>query len=76
MLTSSFLLNFKEKNNLFFKLLQEEDYDFRNKDIKISLENNTNQINATIHASSILELKIGVSAFIKSLEIIDKTLNI
>lgn len=76
MLKSSFLLDFNKNNSLYFKLLQEEDYDFKTKDIKIKLDNTNEGISAVIYANSVLELKIGTSAFIKSLEIITKTLEV
>ena len=72
---SSFSFDFEDLNESFYKLLKEEDFNFKTKNIgmKVSLGNT---IEVKLEADSILDLKIGSNALIKSLEIIDKTLNI
>ena len=74
--SNSFHLDFEKNNSIYFKLLKEEDFDFKTKEINIEINENKDGIHANIDASSVMELKIGNSAFIKSLEIITKTLNV
>ena len=74
-LKSSFCFDFGNLNENYYKLLTEEDFDFKNKDIKLSI-NLTNSLDVELDVGSVLDLKIATSALIKSLEIIDKTLNI
>lgn len=75
-LESKFSLDFKEKSDIYYRLLLEEDFDFKTKNINIKIELKENLVLVFIYTSSILDLKIGTSALIKSLEIIEKTLNI
>jgi len=74
MLTSSLILNFSSKNDLFYNLLVEEDFDFKTKDININFENKKDFIEVNFEVKSILDFKIASNAIIKSLEIIEKTL--
>lgn len=74
---SVFDLDLGEETELYYKLLSEEDFDFRTKDIKIKINKvSSKSLKITIESNSLIELKIGVSALIKSLEIIDKTLKV
>ncbi len=54
----------------YLKLLKEEDFDFRGRDIKVTLKE---PLNITLTTDSILNLKIGITSIIKSLEVISKT---
>lgn len=74
-LESNFNFDFGNLNDFYYKLLSEEDYDFKTKDIKIDITKD-DTINVKFVSSSILELKIATSALIRTLEIIDKTNNI
>jgi len=75
MLKSSFELDFSSNNQIYFDLLIEEDFNFKNKDINVDINLN-NLINIEIQATSVLELKIATNAIIKSLEVITKTLDL
>ncbi|MCA9496757.1 MAG: hypothetical protein KC589_07445 [Nanoarchaeota archaeon] len=70
-------LNLENQRDNYFDLLSEEDFDFRTKDINIELEKfNSDSLKIEVLANSILDLKIGMNAIIKSLEVIDKSLKI
>jgi hypothetical protein len=73
-LINTYNLDFGDESQLFFDLLSEEDFDFKTKDIKINLNLVNKKIEAGVFANNVIDLKIGNSAFIKSLEIINKTL--
>jgi hypothetical protein len=73
---SEFTFNFGEQTKTYFKLLEEEDFDFKTKDINFYFNLDSDKINVKIDAKSILELKIGTTALIKTLEVIEKTLNL
>ncbi len=60
---------------LYYNLLKEEDYDFKNKNISIDIKKNK-YLEVNLKASSLLEYKIGTYALINSLTIIEKTLYI
>ena len=75
-ISSKHRLELGELSEIYFKLLKEEDYDFKTKKIKINIEKDKTSIIADITANSILDLKIADSAFIRSLEVIEKTLSI
>lgn len=75
-LKSNFSFDFKEQSDIYYKLLLEEDFDFKTKNITIQINLKENLVLVFIYASSILDLKIATSALVKSLEIIEKTLNI
>ena len=64
--------------DMYYELLQEEDFDFRTKDIEIEIQKDTknSKLNIKIKADSLIDMKIANSAIIKSLEIIKKTLEI
>ena len=72
---SNFILDFGKKNELFYSLLKEEDYDFRSKNILIKIDL-VEKINVSIKCGSILDLKIATNAFVKSLQIIEGTLEV
>ena len=72
----NFSFDFGDLNPTYFKLLLEEDFDFKTKKINFEILNNSNSIDVNVIASSVLDLKIGTTALIKSLEIIEKTLNV
>lgn len=74
-LQSSFSFDFGKLNETYYKLLSEEDFDFKTKDINFEVLYNS-EVKVNLKCSSVLDLKIATSALIKSLEVIDKTLNI
>lgn len=74
-LISNFSFDFGDKNNIYYKLLSEEDFDFKSKDINIKvIKKDLLEVKVVCH--SVLDLKIASNALIKSLEVIDKTLNL
>ena len=73
---TDFKLDFDNQTNLYFDLLKEEDYEFKTKDILIDIKKNLNTLDVNIKCNSVLDMKIGLNAFIKSLEIIEKTLKV
>ena len=75
-LNSTFLFNFEKDTDLYYKLLKEEDFDFKTKDISLNVLKEGNQVKVVLSSNSVLELKIGTNALIKSLEVIDKTLKV
>jgi len=74
-LRSSFVFDFGELNQAYYKLLIEEDFDFKTKKINLNI-NLTDSLEIELNVGSILDMKIATNALIKSLEIIDKTLNV
>lgn len=70
---SKFSFDFGKQNEFYYKLLKEEDFDFKTKNININLILNK-QLECILSVESVLDLKIGVNALIKSLEVIGKTL--
>lgn len=74
-LESSFSFDFGNLNETYFKLLAEEDFDFKTKNINFDVKFN-DKVEVKLVCSNILDLKIATTALIKSLEVIDKTLNI
>jgi len=74
-LRSSFVFDFGELNQAYYKLLIEEDFDFKTKKISLNI-NLTDSLEIELNVGSILDMKIATNALIKSLEIIDKTLNV
>lgn len=72
---SNLSLNFDSLNDFYFDLLKEEDFDFKTKDINI-LISKSDSIDVQILCNSVLEFKIASNALIKSLEVINKTLEI
>ncbi len=76
-LNSFFVLNFDLNTQIYYDLLIEEDYDFKTKNITFEIiKLDEKQLKVSIFANSIIDLKIANSAFIKSLEIITKSLNV
>lgn len=75
MFSSTFLV---EKKNIstFASLLLEEDFDFSPRDCRISIIENSNRLEIKIDANSFIDFKIAINAFMKSVEIIEKTLEI
>lgn len=71
---SSFQLNVGELSGIYFTLLKEEDFDFKTKNISVDIEKKDTIIEILIKANSLLEIKIGTTAIIKSLEIIEKVI--
>lgn len=74
-LNSSFSFDFGSLNETYYKLLSEEDFDFKTKDINFDVKFNE-KVDINLTCSNILDLKIATTALIKSLEVIDKTLNV
>ena len=71
----NFLLESEEKD-LYKELLDRENFDFGKKNISVSLNDLDRGIGANVDASSVVEMKIGVNAFMKSVEVIEKVLNL
>lgn len=69
-------LDLKEHSDLYYSLLQEEDFDFRNKQVFVKVDKEDSNVLVTLETGSILEFKIGMTAIMKSLEVIDKTLQV
>ncbi len=63
-------------SDLFYSLLSQEDFDFKTKEISIIISKDGDKVLADIKCSSILDLKIATTAIVKSLEIINKSLEI
>jgi hypothetical protein len=58
----------------YYSLLLEEDFEFKTKNIKVDVEKtNEETLVIQIKTSSLIDSKIGISAVLKSLEIIEKT---
>jgi len=72
--SSEFKFDFKDDNELFFKLISEEDFDFKNKDISIDIEFSGDFLKVIIFTNSLLDFKIAISSLIKSFEVIEKSL--
>ena len=72
---TSLKLDFESENDLYYSLLKEEDFDFKTKDITIDVIR-TEGIDVNVVCGSVLELKIATNALIKSLEVIEKSLNV
>lgn len=77
MFNASITLNSTE-SDFYYNLLKEEDFDFRNKNIDLTILNDSknNNLKININTDSLIDLKIANSAVIKSFEIIQKTINI
>lgn len=76
-INSKLTLDFNLDNEIYYKLLKEEDFDFKNKDISVVVElTKDSKILIEISTNSILNLKIAESSIIKSLTVIEKTLKI
>lgn len=75
---STFSLEFESNITLdiYFNLLIEEDFDFKSKNIRVNFEKQDSFIKVFVSGDSILDLKIATNALIKTLEVIEKTLNI
>jgi len=76
--SSTFNLEFdsNEVQEIYFKLLIEENFDLKSKNIGINFNNNNSFIEVLMSGNSVLDLKIATNALIKTLEVIEKTLNI
>ena len=74
--TATLSFDFEGDAQTYASLLKEEDFDFKNKQISIDVNQNGSKIEVTLESDSILEFKIGVTALTKSLEVINKTLTI
>lgn len=68
-------IHLDERTQLFYDLLCEEDYDFKNKEIEIDIHKADRDLLIHISAHSLTEYKIASTALIKSLEVIEKTLD-
>ena len=73
---SNYSFDFGSNNKLYLDLLSEEDFDFKTKDINIEVSENNNKVEVSLICDSVLDLKIGTNALIKSLEVITKTLEV
>ena len=76
-ITSNFSLETKDLTEKYYSLLSEEDFDFKTKNISIDVKKaSAASLKININCDSVMDLKIGSNALIKSLEIIDKTLKV
>jgi len=75
MLKSNFELDFKKDNKIIYKLLKEEDYNFKTKNINIDISYKK-IVYINIEVETLIDLKIANNSLIQSLEIIQKTLKI
>jgi len=75
MLKSNFELDFKKDNKIIYKLLKEEDYNFKTKNINIDISYKK-IVHINIEVETLIDLKIANNSLIQSLEIIQKTLKI
>ena len=76
-LQNTFTLNLeKDKVHLYSKILSEEDFEFGNKNINVEVSCEGEILKIEVFASTIHELKIGVSSVIKSLEVVEKTISV
>lgn len=74
-LVSNFFLDFGKDDEFYFKLLLEEDFDFKGKSISVVVTNDDGLV-VRLECDSVLDLKIATNAVIKSLETIDKSLRV
>lgn len=74
-IVSNFSFNFGDLNDFYYKLLVEEDFDFKTKNIVIDIANEKS-LNVTIGCNNVLDLKIATNALIKSVETIEKSINV
>ena len=73
---TEYFFNFENYNNTYYSLLIEEDFNFKNKNILVSIDKLERGFKIQIVTTNLLNLKIASNAVMKSLEIIEKTLNI
>lgn len=73
-LTTRYDLDLGENSPLYAKLLEEEDFDFKTKNIIVTPLLRNSMVEIVVEADSIHDLKIGTTAVMKSLEVISKTL--
>lgn len=71
-----FKLNFGDKTDIYYKVLKEEDFDFKTKNIKINISKESNDIVINCIVDNFIEFKIASNAVMNSIEIINKTINI
>ncbi|MEC8220867.1 MAG: hypothetical protein VX028_02240 [Nanoarchaeota archaeon] len=68
-------LNLGKNLQTYYSLLIEEDFDFKTKNIVVSISKDDKSLCITVSCDSLIELKIGTTAVQKSLDIIEKTLS-
>ena len=75
---NNFSLSFDKIDDLntYFSLLEDNDFDFKTKDIKMEINKKGLKIDTCILAKTFIELKIANSSFMSCVEIINKTLKI
>lgn len=73
-LSTVYELDFGNKSSFFVELLKEEDFDFKTKSVVVNVSLKYSKVFIEVFADSLLELKVGTSSVMKSLEIISKTL--
>jgi tyrosine-protein phosphatase YwqE len=69
-------LNLGENLQTFYSLLQEEDFNFKTKNIDVLFSIINDKLLIQVTCNSLIDLKIGTTAVQKSLDIIEKTLAI
>jgi hypothetical protein len=74
-IVSNFSFNFGNLNDFYYKLLIEEDFDFKTKKIVINITNDKS-LNVKVECNNVLDLKIATNALIKSVETIEKSINV
>lgn len=75
-LSTVYNLNLGKQSAFYAELLREEDFDFKTKKIEVEILEEEFCVVVKVKANSLLELKVGTSAVMKSLEIISKTLEV
>ena len=74
--TCDFCLDLGKNSQFYSNLLSQEDFDFKTKDIIVSINNEKNILNIKVICDSLIDLKIGSSSVMKSLEIIEKIISL
>ena len=66
-------LDFLNNSDFYYKILSQENFNFKTKDIKVSIKKLKNRIKIVSNVKNILDLKIVTSTISKTLEVIEKT---
>ena len=66
-------LDFLNNSEFYYKILSQENFNFKTKDIKVSIKKLKNRVKIVSSVKNILDLKIVTSTISKTLEVIEKT---
>ena len=66
-------LDFLNNSDFYYKILSQENFNFKTKDIKVSIKKLKNRVKIVSNVKNILDLKIVTSTISKTLEVIEKT---